>query len=75
MSATRNRYKRKNPMVPRTTPQPAASTNTPAQAGETEQYLETLARVADARDRGTDIIDTARDNAAALQAEAETAAA
>lgn len=37
--------------------------------------FEALARVADARDRGADVIDTAREQAAALQAEAETAAA
>ncbi|MGW1776235.1 hypothetical protein [Streptomyces sp. NPDC002104] len=89
MAATRTARKRtptrKKPAATRPTPQPTASPTpdvspAPATTTDTEPEaevvdLEALARVADARDRAADVIDTAREQAAALQAEAETAAA
>ncbi|MEV7715438.1 hypothetical protein [Streptomyces sp. NPDC088270] len=86
MAATRTRTKRptarKKPTTSRPAPQLAASTTpaaplVPAPAGPTEPEMdwEALARVADARDRAADVIDAAREQAAALQAAAETAAA
>ncbi|GLW03814.1 hypothetical protein [Streptomyces lavendulae] len=87
MAATRTARKRgparKKPAATRPTPQPAASPTpdvslAPAAPTDTEPEvvdLEALARVADARDRAADVLDTAREQAAALQAEAETAAA
>ncbi|MFD4543576.1 hypothetical protein [Streptomyces bauhiniae] len=91
MAATRTARKRsparKKPDATRTAPQPTASPTpdiSPAPATTTDTDTETevefvdleaLARVADARDRAADVIDTAREQAAALQAEAETAAA
>ncbi|MEV0749806.1 hypothetical protein AB0I75_32135 [Streptomyces sp. NPDC050273] len=86
MAATRTARKRptarKKPTAA-AAPQPTASPTpgafpAPAETTETEREavdLEALARVADARDRAADVIDTAREQAAALQAEAETTAA
>lgn len=83
MAATRTRKRptaRKKPAVTRPTPQPPASLapdapETPAGITETEVVFEVPVPVADARDRAADVIDTAREQAAALQAEAESAAA
>ncbi|MCT9094210.1 hypothetical protein N4G70_36025 [Streptomyces sp. ASQP_92] len=86
MAAKRTRKRptaRKKPAATRTAPQPATSLIpdvSPASATMTDTEakvvdLDVLARVADARDRAADIIDTAREQAAALQSEAETAAA
>ncbi|WP_327169937.1 hypothetical protein [Streptomyces subrutilus] len=89
MAATRTARKRtptrKKPAANRTAPQPTASPTpdvSPAPATTTDTDtepevvdLEALAPVAAARDRAADVIDTAREQAAALQAEAESAAA
>ncbi|MEU8892932.1 hypothetical protein [Streptomyces sp. NPDC048442] len=84
MAATRTRSKRptarKKPTAARPAPQasasPAPAPLTVTTGPETEVVdLEALARVADARDRAADVIDTAREQAAALQTEAESAAA
>lgn len=56
-------------------PTPTTTTDPDTDTGAEVVNLESLARVADARDRAADVIDTAREQAAALQAEAETAAA
>ncbi|MFJ2745373.1 hypothetical protein ACIO3O_37585 [Streptomyces sp. NPDC087440] len=86
MAATRTRNKRptarKKPTAPRPVPQASASPTPDAPAaltGTTEPETEVAdfeapARVADARDRAADVIDTAREQAAVLQAEAESAA-
>ncbi|WP_233414893.1 hypothetical protein [Streptomyces sp. N35] len=52
-----------------------SSTSTTANPAGPEPDFEALARVADARDRAADIIDSAREQASVLQTEAETAAA
>lgn len=88
MAATRTARKRpvrKKPTATRTAPQPATSLTpdvspVPAAMPDTQMEaevvdFEALARVADARDRAADVIDTAREQAATLQAEAETSAA
>ncbi|MFJ3481560.1 coiled-coil domain-containing protein [Streptomyces microflavus] len=87
MAATRTARKkspaRRKPAAARTTPQPPASPTTNTAPDETTKPelelegvgIEALAPLADARDRAADVIDTARERAAALQAEAETAAA
>ncbi|MFF3015501.1 hypothetical protein [Streptomyces sp. NPDC057939] len=91
MAATRTARKRtpvrKKPAASRPTTQPTASPTSdacsvpaPAPATTTDLEpevvdIEAVARVADARDRAADVVDTAREEAAALQVEAETAAA
>ncbi|MEU5632137.1 hypothetical protein ACH47C_23505 [Streptomyces rishiriensis] len=81
MAATRTRTKRpiarKKPTA-RPAAQPTASTTPgapPAAATDPGLDLEALARVADARDRAADIIDTAREQALVLQTQAEEQAA
>ncbi|ASY37052.1 MULTISPECIES: hypothetical protein [unclassified Streptomyces] len=77
MAATRTRTKRpparKKSVAPHTSARPAPATATPALTVSTQSgpVDEELARLADARDRGADIVDAAREQAATFQTRAE----